>query len=290
MPATANGSVAPLTSIQSGQIPGFGGSSGLAIDPTGSLWVTSCAQLTGAQGPVLAYSSKASGTRVVPAVIIGGSLTTLGKCQTGIALDSAGAIYVADTAAQGHVAIFAAHSAGNVAPIRNIGGAKANFHFPAGVAIDAQGNLYVADNGSGFPGFSGDVQVFAPGANGDVAATRTIAGSNTGFAGPYGLAFDNFGNLYVSNMSGDSITVFPPGTTGNAVPIRTISGSNAGLMRPTGIAVDGAGYLYVGNEALVPAQYPILVFSPSATGNAAPVTSIDVNTFLFAQPSGIALR
>ncbi len=42
----------------------------------------------------------------------------------------------------------------------------------------------------------------AAGSDGDVAPAATIAGADTGLAGPDGLAVDSSGNIYVSNGYG----------------------------------------------------------------------------------------
>ena len=56
------------------------------------------------------------------------------------------------------------------------------------------------------------IAVFAPGANGNVAPEYTIAGSNTGLAGPDDVLVGFDGKLYVSNHSGsfNLVEVFNP--------------------------------------------------------------------------------
>lgn len=297
LPATASGLVAPVTSIQSTQTANFGESYSMAYDPNANqFWVTSCLLLSRTNGPVLAFNAGANGSSVSPAIAIAGSATGLSGCQLGIAIDTSGNVYVADHSNAppqypgGQVAIFDSSQTGNVAPVARIAGTAANFHSPAGVALDASGNLYVADTGQGFSGYAGDVEVFGSGANGNVSPTRIISGSSTGLNSPFGLAFDRFGDLYVTNPPSNSITVFAPAANGNATPLRTISGSSTLLSAPTGIAVDSAGYVYVGNENQTVQNAPILVFGPGASGNVAPVQSITVNASRFTEPSGIAIR
>jgi len=64
-----------------------------------------------------------------------------------------------------------------------------------------------------------------------------ITGSNTQISGPYGVAVDASGYLYVISTSGSSILVFAPGATGNVAPVETISGSNTGLSGALFLAV-----------------------------------------------------
>src|SRR5207247_11230668 len=85
-------------------------------------------------------------------------------------------------------------------------------------------------------------------ATGTACRTATITESNTRLSRPEGIAFDAAGDLYVANVSNNSITVYAAGTTGNATPTATIAGSNTGLNGPTGIALDAAGHLKVANN------------------------------------------
>jgi sugar lactone lactonase YvrE len=268
----------------------------MTFDPSGKLWATSCLGLGNSAGPVVAFSSTANGSSVPPLITIGGAATGLSDCQLGIVVDASGNVYVADNTNAppqfpgGQVAIFASGQRGNVAPANRIAGTSANFHSPGGLALDAGGNLFVVDTGQGFASFPGDVQVFAPGASGNAAPIRAIAGNNTLLSQPFGIAFDQVGNLYVTNVGSNSITVYAAGAAGNVSPMRVITGPNTRLSLPTGIAVDNAGYAYVGNENQSPPNSPILVFAPNANGNVAPVAATTVNAQRFAEPSGIALR
>lgn len=291
--ATRTGTVTPSSAISSSVLH-FGDNFSL-LYASDKLWVTSCMGLPSSFGPLLAFNPAADGTTVTPLINIQGSATGLGSCQQGVALDSSSNVYVTDlgTVANpgGQVSVFAAGLQGNIAPLRVIGGALANFHSPAGLAFDSAGNLYVAQTGQGYGGaFPGGISVFAPGARGNVAPLRTISGTATRLNGTYSLAFDGAGNLYASNPNGNSITVYAPGASGNALPIRTIAGTSTLLASPAGIAIDAAGYLYVGNQNLSASSTPILVFAPNVNGNAAPVQRIVVDSPRFQEPSGIAIK
>ena len=121
---------------------------------------------------------------------------------------------------------------------------------------------------------TGTITVYAAGARCNATPTATIAGSNTGLSGPFGIALDAAGRLYVANngVAGGpgSITVYAAGATGNATPTATIPGSNAGLTDPEAIALDAAGQLYVANYA----SSTITVYAAGATGNATPTATI----------------
>ena len=80
----------------------------------------------------------------------------------------------------------------------------------------------------------------------DRAPLQRVTGGATGIIGPFDVARDAAGYLYVANWADSSVTVHPPGATGNAAPVRRISGANTGLaLGPTGIALDKYGYVYV---------------------------------------------
>src|SRR5437870_12267511 len=100
-------------------------------------------------------------------------------------------------------------------------------------------SLYVGANGSA------SILVYAAGASGNATPTATIAGSNTGLAGTYGIALDGAGNLYVTTPSSNSILVYAAGANGNATPTATIAGGNTGLTAPAGMAAAGVGNIYV---------------------------------------------
>src|SRR5207249_8412524 len=96
-----------------------------------------------------------------------------------------------------------------------------------------------------------------------------IAGGNTGLNGPFGIALDGAGNIYVSN-GGNSITVYAAGASGDATPTATIAGGNTGLNFPFGIALDGAGNIYVTNLN----ANSITVYAAGASGNGTSAAAI----------------
>src|SRR3989475_776397 len=249
--AGATGNAAPIATI-AGANTGLSGPIGLAVDPAGRLDVTNDA------GSGTVYAAGASGN-VAPIATIGGSSSTDNtglNYPVGIARDGAGRLYVTNPGPN-TVTVFAAGASGNATPATTISTiSPANqTGYPTGIALDPAGNVYVTNNqyratGNGiYP----SVTVYAPGAGGTAAPTRTITGAHTGMNGPVGIARDAAGNLYVANARnsccglGNSITVYGAGARGDAAPTATIVGGNTGLDAPSGVALDAAGHLHVAN-------------------------------------------
>jgi hypothetical protein len=297
LPAASNGKVVPRRLI-SGRILDFADNYFLAYDARADrIWTAGCLDLSSG-GPVVAFAASARGADVKPAVLINGKNTGLSSCQTGIAVDGKGNVYVADIANAppkypgGQIAIFGRLQHGNATPIRRIAGSKTGLRSPEGIALDSTGRIYVANSCQNFNPCSSSVTVYAPGATGNAAPVATLAGSKTRIKAAFGLAFGPNGDLYVSDPGDNDIEVFAPGAHGNVAPLRVIGGSATTIVTPSGIQVDSAGYVYLGNfdQSTSADSKPVLVFAPNAAGNVAPVRSISITAQRFAQPSGIALK
>jgi sugar lactone lactonase YvrE len=176
----------------------------------------------------------------------------------GMALDSAGNLYVADfysniirkVTSAGVVSTLAG-SAGHSGSAD--GGATGRFNGPYGVAVDSEGTVYVTDSGNQTirrVGSDGVVSTLA-GSSGQIGSTD---GTNSAarFFYPAGLALDGTGNLYVADLANSTIrkvttngvvtTLAGSATqTGSADGI----GSSARFFNPGGLAADSAGDLYV---------------------------------------------
>ncbi len=182
---------------------------------------------------------------------------------SGIAVDAAGNLYIADTsnnrvrkvvAASGAISTIAGNGTNNFS---GDGGpaTSAQMNSPFGVTQDSSGNLYISDSGNnrirkvttsgiistfagnGASGFSGD---------GGLAASAQLSG-------PAGLAVDAAGNLYIADVNNNRIRKVTP-----AGIISTVAGSSsqgfagdggpatsAKLTLPEGVAVDATGNLYI---------------------------------------------
>jgi kumamolisin len=197
---------------------------------------------------------------------------------TGVAVDSGGNIYVADTlnetirkiAPNGNVTTFAGKT--GTAGSTNGTTGVARFNHPVGLALDASGNLYIADSSNNAirkiaPSNTGTftVSTFAgrAGSSGNTDGT----GSNARFDDPLGVTVDASDNLYVADSKNDTIREIT-----SAAVVTTIAGSagvagdsddfgtNALFDDPTAVAADGLGNVYV-VDAL---NYTARVIGPSS--------------------------
>ena len=167
-PAGSNGQVAP-GAVLTGALTGLNFPTGIKVDSKGLIYVAN----TG-NGTITIYPAQSIGN-AAPTTTIGGPNTeppTGMQAPTGLALDSALNIYVADKATN-QILVFATGATGNVAPIRIIGGSNTKLNNPRDVLVDATGNLYVTSSASG--NGTGSILIFAPGANGNVAPTANVA-------------------------------------------------------------------------------------------------------------------
>ncbi len=150
----------------------------------------------------------------------------------GVAVDSAGNVYVADDY---NSTIRKVTSAGVVTTLAT------GFHYPWGVAVDTNGNVYVGDQ------LNDAIRKVTP-----AGEVTTLA---TGFNDPSGVAVDSAGNVYVADSYNDTVRKVTPagvvttlaGLAGNAGSADG-TGSAARFDNPTGVAVDSAGNVYVADE------------------------------------------
>jgi M6 family metalloprotease-like protein len=231
----------------------------LAFDPGGTLYVVdqgncSVSQVT-PDGRVVAFAGMVG----VPGSVDGQGTMARFRFPTGIAVDTATNIYVADTAnhtirkigRDGLVTTFAGttRTPGSTDGL----GPDALFNSPTGLASDRFGNVYVADQANCA------IRRITP-----EALVSTIAGSpgksgiNDGvlasarFNYPTGIAVDGSGNLYVADRNNSTLRKITPSgvvTTLAGVPGKdgSIDGAlnAARFMCPSGVALDAQGLLYV---------------------------------------------
>lgn len=140
---------------------------------------------------------------------------------TGLALDTAGTLYVAN-AGDSTIAIFAPGAQGRTAPVGRIGGPATGFITPQGVALDSHGRIYTSNERRRIQGY-GSVTVYKPDADGNAAPVRTIMGRRTQLRSPVGVALGPGGKIYVANGSGPAALAFSADADGDVEPERRLA-------------------------------------------------------------------
>ncbi len=223
------------------------------------------------------YVAGASGN-AAPVRVIAGPATHL-SFPDALAFDAAGDLLVAESGGgNAEVDAFAPTASGNVAPLYTLvpspGGGAAQ-----GLAIDPHGALSESFCGTCFFTGADGVATYTLSSHGGTQI-RSLGGSATGINGPYGIAYDSTGNLYVASSS---IVVFAPGASGNVAPSRTIS---TGIAVPSGIALDAANDLFV-SDGTTTTSASIPVYAPGTSSPARTLSNV-VND-VFSGAPGIAV-
>jgi len=228
--------VLPFSGIDFRLSPG-----GVALDKAGDVYVTS----EGMYGRVVELPPGSSAPTVLP-------FSGLYEPQ-GLAVDDAGAVYVADFNNR-VVKLTAGSTSQTVLPFSGL-------NYPEGVAVDNQGGVYVADRGNN-------------------RVLKLAAGSNTptvlpfaGLKNPDGVAVDTAGNVYVTDTDNNRVLMLTAGSTAQTTLPFT------GVAAPWGIAVDAAGDVFVTEHD---SNQVLKLPAGSNTPTALPLTGLNT-------PLGVAL-
>ncbi|HLP01140.1 MAG TPA: immunoglobulin domain-containing protein, partial [Opitutaceae bacterium] len=187
------------------------------------------------------------------------------SAPTGLALDSAGNLYVADATnhtirkitSSGAVTTFAGQA--GTPGSANGSATSARFNTPTAVAVDSSGNVYVADTNNNTVR-----KINAGGTVTTLAGLSGVSGATDGngadalFNQPQGLALDAAGNLYVADTGNSSVRkITSNGTVTTVAGLSTVSSENNGtgssgandslFNHPLALAVGSNGALYVGD-------------------------------------------
>jgi len=260
---------------------------------------------------------------------------------SGVAVDAAGALYIADT---GNHAIRKVATPGvDGALITTVAGIPTNYAVgegipagcasspptvpvdqcvpatglrlfgPRGLALDSAGNLYIADRMNqqikklytsgplsglmfvvaGIAGVPGSID--GP-ISGPLTCGPDTCALGARFNSPVGLAVDGSGNVYVAEEGGNKIRYIPANPDGPP-NVTTLSGTTGALLRPTGVAVDTTNFnVYIANygnnvislRSCVAACTTVTVAGTGTAGSGGtsggPATAMQLNS-----PIGVAL-
>jgi sugar lactone lactonase YvrE len=206
---------------------------------------------------------------------------------SGLALDRAGNLYVADT---GNHAIRKVTPLGRVTTVAGTGVAgfrdgarsQAQFNGPIGVAVDARGSVYVADT------YNDRIRKIDPQgqvttlAGGDRPGNLDGAGAAARFDTPTALAVDAQGIVWVADSRNNAIRRIALDGTVSTPYYAGPDGAVPTLRRPMSLAVTHDGLLYVGEMSWG------RVFQLSRDGRAQVLTGVTQKQRL-SRPAGLAV-
>jgi sugar lactone lactonase YvrE len=229
---------------------------GVAVDKNGNVYVADTANHTirKISGGVV---STLAGLAGVSGSVDGNGSAARFKEPQGVAVDTNGIVYVADTgnhtirkiAVDGTVSTLAG-SAGNPGAL-NATGSNASFYEPEGVAVNGNGSLiYVADT------WNHTIrQITSAGVVTTLAGNPGVFGTNSLFYQPQGIAVGGDGNIYIGDTGNGTIRKITPGgsvttlagSSGNYGSTNG-TGSAAQFYQPMGVAVAANGTVYVADN------------------------------------------
>jgi uncharacterized protein (TIGR03437 family) len=265
-----------ITTVAGGTAYGFSGDggpatsallnnpSGVAVDAAGNLFIADLGRIR--KVTLSGIITTVAGTGAGGPLGDGGPATSASLGPSGLAIDAAGNLFVADYSSHRIRKVTPSGTittvAGNgVAGFSGDGGpaTSASLNYPTGTAVDAAGNLFIADQDNN------RVRKVTPG-----GTITTVAGNGSSFdffgdggpatyaalAWPAGVAVDAAGNLFIADYLNNRIRKVTPSGVITTVAGNGVLGFNgdggpatyAALAGPAGVAVDTAGNLFIADR------------------------------------------
>lgn len=211
----------------------------------------------------------------------GPALTARFRDPYGIAVDSIGNVYVADS---GNNKIRKISPTGIVSTLAGSGnqgatdetGDLASFYFPFGLAVDRNGYLYVADTNNNKIRKISPTGIVSTLAGSGASGSANGPGALASFLSPRGIAVDTSGNVYVADAGNQIIRkISPDGVVDTFAGVAGSRGSTNGIGVnsrfdfPTGVALDSSDNVYVsdtGNHKIRKISQAALVTTIAGSG------------------------
>lgn len=197
---------------------------GVAVDGAGDVFIADTGNNRIVEVPMVSGALSNAAQIALPTTLAGAAL----KAPAGVAIDSAGDLFIADTGNNRIVGI-PYNGAWNTSSAVAIGSSLSG---PLAVVANASGNLYVADSGVGQI-----YEILSPLAQ---SSQQLVA---VGFGNPTGLAVDASGSLFVADYANGEVVRIPY-ISGSLEPNDEVE-AGIGISTPYGVALDPYGNLYV---------------------------------------------
>jgi len=237
--------------------------SGVAVDGSGDIFVSTCIDLCDNTG-----TSNSNG---LSEILPNGTVVNIGSFVQGddVAVDGSGNVFIIWNRTDVSE-VLAVNGVIPASPVINL--LASNFVSLDGMKVDGNGNVYVADGASATTGKAGGIYELLA-VNGSMPASPTIVqigANNTVLTSPTGVAIDAAGDVFESDETNDA--AYELMAVNGVVPaspvVKTIASN---LPEPTNIALDAAGNVFVSvvgpagvYEALAQGGYSTVV--PLGTG------------------------
>ena len=222
-------------------LPGWRYGAVVLRDATGAVVATTFLQGLGS-GPQVVFQPWTQAPIALPSINSGDQPAA----PTGVAVDGAGRIYVADPA--NNQVVMESQATGGSQTVVYAPSAPPGTQGAAGVALDGAGNVYVADTPNNqvlklVPRQIGSGLVYVP--------TVVLGGLN----GPMAVAVDGAGNVCIADTGNNQVLRVAWSGTAYAATATVV---DAVLSGPQGVAVDGAGNVFIADtgEGRVWAETP----------------------------------
>jgi sugar lactone lactonase YvrE len=251
---------------------------GMAVDASGNLYIADAGNNRIRRVSPDGIISTVAGNGVAGFSGDGGPATGASlNSPMGVAVDSAGSLYLADymnnrvrkVSPSGIISTVAGD--GKQAP-SGCSATSTSLCYPMGVAVDTAGNLYIADTGNG--------RMLKVSASGTISTVLYDDGSSGTPASLQSVAVDPAGDLYIADTGNDRVRQLSPSgtlTTSAGSGLSGFSGdggpaTSARLAAPTGVAADAAGNIYIadsGNDRIRKVLAPTVQITVAGVANAA---------------------
>jgi sugar lactone lactonase YvrE len=239
------GSPAPTVTLTSTVSNSLDHPTYVLFDRSGDLWVTNAAP---GNGSVVEFTPSQLSTTGSPTPTVTLTDDGVGSISDprSMAFDGQGGLWVGNDGTNTLVRFTPAQISATGAPTPGVTltSTGTSIATPDALAFDGSGQLWVADDTT-----PGSLVAFSPAqlaSSGAPVPHITLSPNGTSLDAPDGLTFDPFGNLWVANFTGQSITEFLPSqlaTTGTPAATSTLTGSNTTLSGPDNVLfVPSTGY------------------------------------------------